>query len=446
MKEKIVSVMMALLVLGVIIGLGIKFTRKAESPPVSSTEEAAQSEIQPSETKTEAGDDTSITFDTQAEAASEIDTGLAAPSEPTGLLTQPENQLGRVKPAEVKPEPYVSQPEIRPEVTEKKEREPEKKKAKVKPVPVEPEAQPDIHFEELTHDFGEIGQGIQVTHVFKFKNVGDTDLHVEKTKTSCGCAAALLSAKVIAPGNTGEVKVTFSSGNFSGQQSKSVYVDSDDPDEAKVTLQITATVKPPVTLNPDRLIFGKVKIGEKVSKEVEIISEGEKALEIQKVEVEVDYIQTEILERNPKGGKIKVTLGANTPVGAVEKDINIFTNHPQKPVTELHVSARVQGRIQLSPEYLHLGQIYRGEPITREAIIHKLDESGPPLEVSAKSNLDFLQVKLTTVEQGKRYKLNFSLSPDFPSGRIKAEIEIKTNDPDQPVINLPVVGKVQEKQ
>ncbi|MDI6792427.1 MAG: DUF1573 domain-containing protein [bacterium] len=439
MKEKIVSVVMALLVLGVIIGLGVKFTRKAESPPVSSTEEAARSETQPSETKTEDRADTSITSDTQAEAASEIDTGSAAHSEPTRSLIQPENQPARVKPEEVKPEPYLSQPE-------KKEREPEKKKAKVKPAPVKPEAQPDIHFEELTHDFGEIGQGIQVTHVFKFKNVGNTDLNIKNTKASCGCTAALLSTKVIAPGDTGEVKVTFSSGNFSGRQSKNIYVDSDDPDEGKVTLEITATVKPPVTLNPDRLVFGKVKIGEEVSKEVEIRAEQGIELKIQKVEVEVDYIQTEILERNPKGGKIKVTLRANTPVGAVEKDIKIFTNHPQKPVTELHVSARVQGRIQLSPEYLYLGQIYRGEPITREAIINKIDESGPPLEVSAESNLDFLQVKLTTMEEGKRYKLSFSLAPDFPSGRIKAEVEIKTNDPDQPVINLPVVGEVQEKE
>lgn len=442
MKERTVSIVIAFLVIGVVFGLGIRFSRKGE-PPVSSQAEVAG-------TKANA----SIISDTIAEAASEIDTSVITPSEPTeseGQVQppeQPESKSAEVKPEEVKSEP-ISRPETKPEVSEPKEKKAgkeEKLKPEVKPAKIEAKAQPDIHFEELSHDFGEIGQEVQVTHIFKFKNVGDTDLHIEGTKAPCGCTAALLSSKIIAPGDTGEVKVTFSSGKFKGPQSKSVYVNSDDPDEAKVTLEITATVKPPITLEPDRLVFGKVKIGEKVSKEVEIKLEGQGELEIQRVETEVDYILAEILEQNSRGGKLKVTLGAKAPVGAVEKDIKIFTNHPQKPITELHVSARVQGRIGFSPEYLHLGPIYRGDPIAQDAIIYKRDESGLPLKVSAKSNLDFFQVKITTTEEGMRYKLNFSLTPKAPLGRFKTEIEIKTNDPDQPVITLPVVGDLLEKE
>ncbi len=45
-------------------------------------------------------------------------------------------------------------------------------------------AQPRIEFEHTVHDFGEITQGENVTHTYRFQNVGDVVLNVEKVKTS----------------------------------------------------------------------------------------------------------------------------------------------------------------------------------------------------------------------------------------------------------------------
>ncbi|MEW5767553.1 MAG: DUF1573 domain-containing protein, partial [bacterium] len=270
MKDVIVSMVIALLVGGVVLGLAIKFSQQVE-PPASFQAETART-----------------------------DTSAVAPSEPTASLTQPASktqvqppELPESKPAPVKPDKVKSESIPSPESKPEKEKPPEKKEKiapEVEGAKIKTKAQPDIHFEELSHNFGEIGQGVQVTHVFKFKNRGDTDLYIEETKASCGCTAALLSSKIITPGDTGEVKVTFNSGKFKGPQSKSIYVTSNDPDEAKVTLEIAATVKTPITLKPERLVFGKVKIGEKVSQEVEIKLETEGKLEIQRVETEVDYI------------------------------------------------------------------------------------------------------------------------------------------------------------
>ena len=48
--------------------------------------------------------------------------------------------------------------------------------------PTETEPQPDIEFEELVYNFGEIYQGEKVTHVFKFKNLGLGVLKIVKIK------------------------------------------------------------------------------------------------------------------------------------------------------------------------------------------------------------------------------------------------------------------------
>ena len=45
-------------------------------------------------------------------------------------------------------------------------------------------AQPRIEFEHTVYDFGEVIQGENVTHTYRFQNVGDEVLKIEKVKTS----------------------------------------------------------------------------------------------------------------------------------------------------------------------------------------------------------------------------------------------------------------------
>jgi Protein of unknown function (DUF1573) len=45
-------------------------------------------------------------------------------------------------------------------------------------------AQPVIHFEEMRHDFGAVGQGETVRHFFEFTNAGDRELVIEKVSAS----------------------------------------------------------------------------------------------------------------------------------------------------------------------------------------------------------------------------------------------------------------------
>ena len=42
---------------------------------------------------------------------------------------------------------------------------------------------PRIQFEETVFDWGEVYQQAKVTHIFKFKNVGQVDLNVNKVKS-----------------------------------------------------------------------------------------------------------------------------------------------------------------------------------------------------------------------------------------------------------------------
>ena len=102
---------------------------------------------------------------------------------------------------------------------------------------------PDIDFSEELWDFGTIKHGDVVTHVFEVKNLGGAELVISKVRPSCGCTAALLSSGEVPPGGTSQIEVTFKSSGFKGKISKYIYVESNDPDEPRTRLSITATVE-----------------------------------------------------------------------------------------------------------------------------------------------------------------------------------------------------------
>lgn len=71
--------------------------------------------------------------------------------------------------------------------------------------------EPKFRFEEEEWDFGTITDGEQVSHTFKFKNVGTGDLVISSASASCGCTVPKHTKEPVAPGKTGEIAVTFNS-------------------------------------------------------------------------------------------------------------------------------------------------------------------------------------------------------------------------------------------
>jgi hypothetical protein len=63
---------------------------------------------------------------------------------------------------------------------------------------------------EGVFDFGDIKESDgPVTHIFKIKNDGEVALVVTKVVASCGCTTPDWTKEPIAPGKTGEIKVTY---------------------------------------------------------------------------------------------------------------------------------------------------------------------------------------------------------------------------------------------
>lgn len=85
-------------------------------------------------------------------------------------------------------------------------------------------SKPVLDFKDTLHDFGSIHVDEVVQYEFSFANTGKGPLIISNAQASCGCTVADYPHDPILPGQSGVMKVTFSSAGKSGHQEKSVAV------------------------------------------------------------------------------------------------------------------------------------------------------------------------------------------------------------------------------
>jgi mono/diheme cytochrome c family protein len=94
-------------------------------------------------------------------------------------------------------------------------------------------------------DLGEVAQDEQVEHLFDFSNIGSEPLQIHNVETSCGCTAVSLSSQVLAPGESGKMKVTVDTVGKKGNIVKTITFFSNDALTPEKTIQVNIYVKAP---------------------------------------------------------------------------------------------------------------------------------------------------------------------------------------------------------
>lgn len=89
-------------------------------------------------------------------------------------------------------------------------------------------AQAEIKFDKVIHNFGNFSEATPVQKTtFTFTNVGNKPLIINQAIASCGCTVPTYTKTPIAPGQKGQISVTYNGkGMFPGHFKKSVTVRS----------------------------------------------------------------------------------------------------------------------------------------------------------------------------------------------------------------------------
>jgi len=103
--------------------------------------------------------------------------------------------------------------------------------------------QPRLQLLSAVNDLGSI-PAETITHTFLVTNSGDAELSINRVHTDCKCVKASVNPTRLAPGQTGQLTVTYDPNYFQedGQTRKGIFLESNDAQEPRQLVALIAEI------------------------------------------------------------------------------------------------------------------------------------------------------------------------------------------------------------
>ncbi len=317
---------------------------------------------------------------------------------------------------------------------------------------------PILVIEAPIHDFGELDSGTPMRHSFKIRNTGTADLVIESVSPSCGCTKGDYD-KVVAPGKEGKIELAVANTQgYSGESSKTAAVVTNDPKNPRFTLTLRARFKvdpsapPPKTKNSsafnveptDRWTTG-VLSGSSAASSFYLVNNQTNPVHPRKV-VGGGQAFTATIEPIQDGRRyeLKVRTAPGLKPGRYTETLRVLTDSPTEPETTLDLELTVHSRVFVTPPSIIMPSLPAASDLSSITwpmiYVRKLREGGLKIK-SFTSTLPFLKLELLTESEGQVYKIRLTVdSKKLKPGEFKGTVRIETNDPEAPVLEVPIQG------
>lgn len=210
--------------------------------------------------------------------------------------------------------------------------------------PADAALKPRIVCDEPIFDFGERNNTEFVEHDFPIRNAGTLSLEIRNVHASCGCTAVKPSQDVIPPGGEASIRARLDLRGRNGYQQKSITVQSNDPDQPNLGLQLKGTAIQPLRAQPSALFFGRIGPADARSRVCEIISARGP---IQIASLRADHPGLLLKQLEPEAGadgatqKFELTIDPALPEGSVNGSVFVKTDQADQPELSIPVAAYV---------------------------------------------------------------------------------------------------------
>ncbi|MBN1851269.1 MAG: DUF1573 domain-containing protein [Pirellulales bacterium] len=234
-------------------------------------------------------------------------------------------------------------------------------------------------FNALSHDFGTVARGADAVYKFEVKNIYKEDVHLSNVRSTCGCTIASIEHPIIKTHETGYVVARFNTPMFTGFRSATLTVNvgftlADGRHVAsEVQLRCHGKIRSDIVFNPGSAKFMDVDQGTQNEKQVNVIYAGRGDWKIIDVKSTSDYYEVELAETHREWGRISynllIRLKENAPAGYLKDQLILVTNDQLNRRIPLDVEGRIIPEILVSPQSLSLGEIPKGERVTKTLVV-----------------------------------------------------------------------------
>jgi P pilus assembly chaperone PapD len=183
-------------------------------------------------------------------------------------------------------------------------------------------------------EFGKIYRGKIVDRILVVKNTGNKNLELGQVNVSCGCTGTVVSNSNIAPGKTGEIKITFNSTNFSDSIHKSVTINSNAANAPQLVVQFSGYVVQEIAVSPQQFWFRDAEVGRPSYATITLKNNSSEPIALTSYQTNLQgFSLTLPKEKIAPGQSVDLTaeLKAKVPVSVLNDGVSIKTSSKNEP-------------------------------------------------------------------------------------------------------------------
>ncbi len=301
-----------------------------------------------------------------------------------------------------------------------------------------------IEVPETEFHFGTVNQGEKVTHEFFLKNVGNSDLVIQRVVSPCGCTAAVAANTLVKAGEKTAIRVTFDTTGFSGEKTKIVQVYTNDLDRPSINLTLSGAIDSDITIQPKSILFGEIARGTDEARTLKISVKQSAGLKI----TGVKSLSESVLIKETKGDdndkEFAVWLAPEAPIGELRERLLINIGGSKPRALNVPVIANIQGSLTVEPKVVSFGVIGGRDLLKRSVRIKNMAQDSVELgEISTSDPA--VTASLKAEENGKLFTVQVAVDPAKVQRDLRASVTIRTTNTEQPAVVLNVYGVLPPK-
>ena len=215
-------------------------------------------------------------------------------------------------------------------------------------------AQPKIEFDcGDTFDWGtKTPKDSPLKAKVKIYNRGNDTLRIKEVKPGCGCTTAPLDKNNIEPGGFATLSITLQAGGYTGDITKTVFVNSNAAESTK-TLYLKANIFRPLVCFPNAYLnFGTMLVNKETTSKIVLNNKSKEKIKITKLDFAPAYMVINIKEGDVIPPNEGITIEAKvkpTIAGPFSCRLSIYTDHPEAETTVISGSGRVEVQAEPAP-------------------------------------------------------------------------------------------------
>lgn len=303
---------------------------------------------------------------------------------------------------------------------------------------------PRVSFDHSVFELGEVRQGKVVRHDFPFRNLGELDLTVDRTRSTRECTVTLPTGNSVEKNGSGVVRVELDTSGQAGELRRTVTIYTNDPRKRTVLLTLVGRVVADIFVEPRELYVGSVTRGS-LAPTTFAVTTGNKSIRVGTASEDNPYFKLRSIPSpdNSRTTILEVRIADDAPFAPFDQVGRIPTSSPRHPALRLRVVGIVRHNVTASPDSLAFGDVSAETAPTHQLLLRNRGRSRVRV-TAAEWVPNFGSVEIDTLREGRRYRIRAKLNPDNPPGDLTSVLRLTTDDAEQPLIEIPVQGQLLE--